>query len=66
MTSKKIGIREAGIRIPSLFPYTTIFIVSHVVGAVGYQPLWPWEAIVICGFGFSGAAVTSTPNISIA
>ncbi|KAK1091080.1 hypothetical protein LTR48_007024 [Friedmanniomyces endolithicus] len=38
----------------------------HVVGAVGYQNLWHWPVIIVCGFGFCGLAVTSIPTIAIA
>jgi MFS family permease len=66
MTMKNNGIREAEMRLPALLPYCCFFVISHVVGAVGYQRLWPWQAIVVCGFGFSGLAVTSIPAIAIA
>lgn len=65
-TQKNNGLREAGMRLPALLPYVCFFIISHVVGAVGYDSLWPWQAIIVCGFGFSGFAVTSIPTISIA
>ncbi|KAK4505442.1 hypothetical protein PRZ48_003405 [Zasmidium cellare] len=65
-TIQNNGIREAEMRLPALLPYVCFFIVSHVVGAVGYQRLWPWQAIIVCGYGFSGLAVTSIPAISIA
>lgn len=53
-------------RLPALIPYICIFIIAHIVGAVGYQRTWPWPAILVCGYGFSGLAVTSIPSISIA
>lgn len=65
-TMKNNGIREAEMRLPALLPYVCFFIISHVVGAVGYDNLWPWQAIIVCGFGFSGLAVTSIPTIAIA
>ncbi|KAI7547338.1 MFS general substrate transporter [Hortaea werneckii] len=65
-TMKNNGIREAEMRLPALMPYVCFFIISHVAGAVGYQRLWPWPAIIVCGFGFSGLAVTSIPTIAIA
>lgn len=64
-TNRNKGVREAEMRLPALIPYVCFFIISHVVGAVGYERLWPWQAIIICGFGFSGAAVTSIPTIAI-
>lgn len=63
---KNNGIREAEMRLPALLPYVCFFIIAHVVGAVGYERLWPWQAILVCGFGFSGLAVTAIPAISIA
>ncbi|KAK5128952.1 hypothetical protein LTR85_000285 [Meristemomyces frigidus] len=65
-TIKNNGIREAEMRLPALIPYVCFFIISHVAGAVGYQRLWPWPAIIVCGFGFSGLAVTAIPTIAIA
>ena len=65
-TIKNDGIREAEMRLPALIPYVCFFIISHVVGAVGYDRIWPWQAIIVCGFGFSGLAVTSIPTIAIA
>jgi hypothetical protein len=35
------------------------------VAAVGYQRHWPWEAIVIVGYGFVGIQVVSIPAIVI-
>jgi MFS family permease len=66
LTRKNNGIREAEMRLPALIPFVCLFIISHIVGAVGYQRLWPWQAIIVCGFGFSGLAVTSIPGIAIA
>ncbi|KAK3670972.1 hypothetical protein LTR78_009088 [Recurvomyces mirabilis] len=66
LTKRNGGIREAEFRLPSMIPYVIFFIISHVVGAVGYTQLWRWSAIVVCGFGFSGLAVTSIPTIAIA
>ncbi|SMQ48242.1 unnamed protein product [Zymoseptoria tritici ST99CH_3D7] len=66
MTVRNGGVREAEIRLPALIPYCAFFIVAHIVGAVGYARLWPWQAIVVCGFGFSGLAITSIPSIAIA
>lgn len=66
LTKRNNGIREAEMRLPALIPFVCFFIISHVVGAVGYQRLWPWPAIIVCGYGFSGLAVTSIPAIAIA
>ncbi|KAK4961505.1 hypothetical protein LTR10_001995 [Elasticomyces elasticus] len=65
-TLKNNGIREAEMRLPALLPYCIIFLISHVIGAVGYQKLYSWPTIVVCGFGFSGLSVTAIPTIAIA
>lgn len=65
-TNKNNGVREAEMRLPAMIPYVCFFLISHVVGAVGYSRVWPWQAILVCGFGFSGLAVTSIPTIAIA
>lgn len=64
-TARNNGIREAEMRLPALIPFICIYIVSNVIGAVGYDRRWPWQVIVICGFGFSGASMTSIPTIAI-
>ncbi|KAK3681877.1 hypothetical protein LTR37_020807 [Vermiconidia calcicola] len=51
--------------LPALIPFVCFFVISHIVGAVGYTHAWPWEVIITRGFGFSGLAVTSIPAISI-
>jgi MFS family permease len=66
LTARNNGIREAEMRLPALIPFVCFFIISHVVGAVGYARAWPWQAIIVTGFGFCGLAVTSIPAISIA
>ena len=53
-------------RLPALVPFVVFFIISHKVGAVGYSRFWPWQAIIVCGFGFSGLAVSAIPAISTA
>ncbi len=35
------------------------------VVAVGYQRKWPWEEIVIIGYGFAGIIVVAIPAILI-
>lgn len=65
-TMKNNGVREAEMRLPALIPYVFFFFISHAVGAAGYTLLWPWQVILVCGYGFSGLAVTSIPTISIA
>lgn len=36
------------------------------ITAVGYQRQWPWEAIIIIGYGFIGIELVGIPAIVIA
>ncbi|KAF2726042.1 MFS general substrate transporter [Polychaeton citri CBS 116435] len=70
-TRRNNGVREAEMRLPAMIPYMVFFIISHVIGATGYAAAmtpkpWPVYSIIVCGFGFSGLAVTSIPSIAIA
>lgn len=65
-TQSNNGIREAEMRLPALLPYTIFTIIGIVVGGVGYQRLWPWEVILVIGYGFTGLCVTTVPTIAVA
>lgn len=53
-------------RLPALIPYVAVTIITHVCGGIGIQRRWPWQAILVFGYGFSGLSVTSVPTIAIA
>jgi len=65
-TARNKGIREAEMRLISLVPYICICLVGMTVVGVGYQRHWPWQAIVVVGYGFVGIEVVSIPAILIA
>lgn len=65
-TKRNNGVREAEMRLPALIPFVIITIITHIVGALGTQRHWPWQAIVVIGYSFSGIAVTTVPTIAIA
>ncbi|KAF4621954.1 hypothetical protein G7Y89_g14390 [Cudoniella acicularis] len=65
-TRRNDGIREAEMRLPALIPYGILTGVGIVVGGLGYQNLWPWEVILIVGYGLTGLAVTTIPTIAVA
>jgi MFS family permease len=62
-TIRNNGIREPEMRLPSMLPYIALSIIGTVVIAVGYQRHWPWEVIIIIGYGMVG--IQSTSIISI-
>lgn len=59
------GVLEAEMRLISIVPYVCACVVGMVVTAVGYQRGWPWEAVVILGYGLVGVQVVGIPSIAI-
>lgn len=64
LTRRNNGVREPEMRLVTMIPYTLIMIIGCVVVAVGYDRHWPWEAIVVVGYGCLGIQVTSLPSIA--
>lgn len=64
LTRRNNGIREPEMRLVTMIPYVIIEIIGCVIVAVGYENLWPWEAIVIVGYACLGIQVTSLPSIA--
>ena len=62
---KNGGVLEAEMRLPALIPYVCISLIGMVITAVGYQQSWPWEAIVVVGYGCVGIQVVGIPAIVI-
>jgi hypothetical protein len=60
------GIREAEMRLPALFPYIALTAVGIIIGGIGYERYWPWELILVIGYGFTGLCVASVPTVAIA
>ncbi|TVY65660.1 Protein HOL1 [Lachnellula suecica] len=59
------GVREPEMRLWVLVPYVAICLVGMTITAVGYQRHWPWQAIVVIGYGFVGIISVSLPTILI-
>lgn len=59
------GVLEAEMRLLSILPYVCACLVGMVVTAVGHQRGWPWEAVVILGYGLVGVQVVGIPSIAI-
>ncbi|CAJ2502185.1 Uu.00g095790.m01.CDS01 [Anthostomella pinea] len=64
LTKKNNGVREPEMRLPAMIPYVLIMILGSVVTAVGYDYHWPWQAIVIIGYGCLGMQVSALPSIA--
>jgi len=63
---KNGGVREAEMRLPALWIYMIITILSVILGSAAYQHQWAWGHIVVWGYGFSGLSATTVPTICIA
>lgn len=59
------GVLEAEMRLITVVPYVCALLVGMVVTAVGYQRGWPWEAVVVVGYGLVGVQVVGVPAVVI-
>jgi MFS family permease len=65
-TRKNGGVREAEMRLPALWFYMIVTMLSLILGGLAYQRQWPWGHIIVWGYGFAGLSVTTVPTICIA
>lgn len=65
-TRKNRGVREAEMRLPALWFYMIISMLSLILGGIGYQRQWAWGHIIVWGYGLAGLSVTTVPTIAIA
>lgn len=59
------GVLEAEMRLVAVVPYVACCLVGMVVTAVGYQRGWPWEVVVVVGYGLVGVEVVGVPAVVI-
>ncbi|KAJ5548430.1 hypothetical protein N7513_005664 [Penicillium frequentans] len=64
LTKRNNGVREPEMRLLTFIPFVAIAVVGMTVAAVGLERLWPWEVIVIVGFGLTGVIVMAIPTIA--
>ncbi|ATY66933.1 MFS transporter, putative [Cordyceps militaris] len=63
-TARNGGIREPEMRLPALIPYVAVMVLGNCITAVGYQRGWPWQPIVVVGYGCAGIQVAALPGIA--
>jgi hypothetical protein len=63
-TRRNRGIREPEMRLPAMIPYVVIMYLGNIVVSVGYEKMWPWQAIVVIGFACAGLQVAAIPSIA--
>lgn len=63
LTARNGGVREPEMRLVTMVPYVLVMILGSVIVAVGYDHHWPWQAIVIIGYGCLGMQVAALPSI---
>lgn len=64
LTARNGGVREPEMRLVAMVPYVLVMVLGSVVTAVGYDYHWPWQAIVIIGYGCLGMQVSALPSIA--
>ncbi|OBT81140.1 hypothetical protein VE02_10348 [Pseudogymnoascus sp. 03VT05] len=64
-TKKNNGIREPEMRLAAMYPFIAAALIGLVIIGVGYDRHWPWQVIVVLGFGLVGVQVVSIPTIAI-
>lgn len=63
-TAHNGGVREPEMRLPALIPYALLVALGNIVVAVGYARGWPWQPIVIVGYGCAGIQLAALPSIA--
>lgn len=64
LTRRNNGVREPEMRLAAMIPYTLIMILGSVITSVGYDYHWPWQVIVVVGWGCLGIQVAALPSIA--
>ncbi len=64
LTERNGGVREPEMRLIAMVPYVLVMILGSIVTAVGYDRHWPWQAIVVIGYGCLGLQVSALPSIA--
>jgi MFS family permease len=64
LTARNGGVREPEMRLVAMVPYVLVMILGSVVTAVGYDYHWPWQAIVVIGYGCLGLQVSALPSLA--
>ncbi|KAK3299481.1 major facilitator superfamily domain-containing protein [Chaetomium fimeti] len=64
LTERNGGVREPEMRLVAMVPYVLVMVVGSVVTAVGYDNAWPWQAVVVVGYGALGMQVAAIPSIA--
>ncbi|CAK7219655.1 hypothetical protein SBRCBS47491_003920 [Sporothrix bragantina] len=65
LTRRNRGIREPEMRLWSMVPFIGLSVVAFVVVALGFERRWPWEAVLVVGFGGTGLMMVSLSTICI-
>ncbi|WAO93384.1 MFS domain-containing protein [Fusarium falciforme] len=64
LTARNNGVREPEMRLLAMIPFVLIMYLGNIIVSVGYENLWPWEAIVLVGYTCAGIQVAALPSIS--
>jgi MFS family permease len=64
-TKRNRGVREPEMRLVSMIPFVILSAIGMVVVGVGFDRKWPWEAVIVVGFGAVGLMTVSLSTIGI-
>jgi MFS family permease len=65
LTERNKGVREPEMRLVSLVPFVIFSGIALIVVGLGFDRVWPWQAIVIVGFSGIGLMTVSLSTIGI-
>ncbi|KAH6673419.1 major facilitator superfamily domain-containing protein [Halenospora varia] len=64
-TKKNNGVREPEMRLAALYPFIASALIGLTIVGVGFDRHWPWQVIIVLGFGLVGVQVVSIPTIAV-
>lgn len=64
-TRRNGGVREPEMRLIAMIPFIAVSIIAFVFVGVGFDHHWPWEAVIVVGFGSIGLMMVSMSTIGI-
>ncbi|KAJ2893261.1 serine/threonine kinase 16 [Zalerion maritima] len=65
LTRRNHGIREPEMRLPTLVPFILLSALGIIITGLGFEYGWPWEAVIVVGFGNIGLMTVALSTVGI-